>query len=62
MKVGCDPRCRAAKAFIGPSPWMSGLAAAQASLRPVRRIDPVHIDELVGIAQQKEQLARNTRR
>lgn len=31
-------------------------------LRPVRHIDPVRLDDLVGIAQQKEQLARNTQR
>src|SRR3569623_1458171 len=31
-------------------------------LRPVRHADPVRLDDLVGIEQQKEQLARNTQR
>lgn len=46
--------------------WNVSLAAIwrprKQYLRPVRRVDPVRLNELVGIAHQKEQLARNTRR
>src|SRR3569832_1291291 len=71
----CTLRCACAKMALHTVPhereamhidWNNNQAAIwrplKQYLRPVRHADPVRLDDLEGIEQQKEQLARNTQR